>query len=50
MSFSRDHIIAKKMALVGWWWIQTSPSDRPPMKEVVEMLEGSLEALPPVTT
>ncbi|KAG2315345.1 hypothetical protein Bca52824_018467 [Brassica carinata] len=51
MNFSRDHIIeqeekiAKKMALVGLWCIQTSPSDRPPMKEVVEMLEGSLEAL-----
>lgn len=51
MSFSKDHImeqeekIAKKMALVGLWCIQTSPSDRPPMKEVVEMLEGSLEAI-----
>ncbi|CAH8364095.1 unnamed protein product [Eruca vesicaria subsp. sativa] len=50
MSFSGVHIIeqeekiAKKMALVGLWCIQTSPSDHPPMKEVVEMLEGSLEA------
>ncbi|KAH0863293.1 hypothetical protein HID58_080504, partial [Brassica napus] len=28
----------------------TSPSDRPPMKEVVEMLEGSLEAIHPLLT
>ncbi|CAN7132338.1 unnamed protein product [Brassica rapa subsp. narinosa] len=48
-----DHImeeeeekIVKKMALVGLWCIQTNPSDRPPMRKVVEMLEGSLEALP----
>ncbi|ESQ55584.1 hypothetical protein EUTSA_v10024664mg [Eutrema salsugineum] len=47
-----DHIIeeeeekiVKKMALVGLWCIQTIPSDRPPMRKVVEMLEGSLEAL-----
>ncbi|ESQ55582.1 hypothetical protein EUTSA_v10024677mg [Eutrema salsugineum] len=45
-----DHIIeeeekiVKKMTLVGLWCIQTNPSDRP-MKKVVEMLEGSLEAL-----
>ncbi|CAA7042789.1 unnamed protein product [Microthlaspi erraticum] len=46
-----DHIIeeeekiVKKMTLVGLWCIQTSPFDRPPMRKVVEMLEGSLEAL-----
>ncbi|XP_010420225.1 PREDICTED: LEAF RUST 10 DISEASE-RESISTANCE LOCUS RECEPTOR-LIKE PROTEIN KINASE-like 2.4 [Camelina sativa] len=37
--------IVKKMVLVGLWCIQTNPSDRPPMSKVVEMLEGSLEAL-----
>ncbi|KAL1222949.1 PR5-like receptor kinase [Cardamine amara subsp. amara] len=46
-----DHVveeeekIVKKMTLVGLWCIQTNPSDRPPMRKVVEMLEGSLEAL-----
>uniref|UniRef100_A0A1J3DSY8 Glycerophosphodiester phosphodiesterase protein kinase domain-containing GDPDL2 n=1 Tax=Noccaea caerulescens TaxID=107243 RepID=A0A1J3DSY8_NOCCA len=37
--------IAKKMLLVGLWCIQTSPSDRPAMIKVIEMLEGSIEAL-----
>ncbi|CAA7042792.1 unnamed protein product [Microthlaspi erraticum] len=37
--------IVKKMTLVGLWCIQTNPSDRPPMRKVVEMLEGGLEAL-----
>ncbi|KAF8080192.1 hypothetical protein N665_0966s0005 [Sinapis alba] len=37
--------VAKKMALVGLWCIQPFPSDRPPMNRVVEMMEGSLEAL-----
>ncbi|CAH8361135.1 unnamed protein product [Eruca vesicaria subsp. sativa] len=37
--------IVKKMVLVGLWCIQTNPSDRPSMSKVVEMLEGSLEAL-----
>ncbi|XP_006286158.2 LEAF RUST 10 DISEASE-RESISTANCE LOCUS RECEPTOR-LIKE PROTEIN KINASE-like 2.4 isoform X1 [Capsella rubella] len=37
--------IVKKMTLVGLWCIQTNPADRPPMRKVVEMLEGSLEAL-----
>ncbi|KAL7190730.1 hypothetical protein ACSBR2_022915 [Camellia fascicularis] len=35
----------RKMILVGLWCIQTSPSDRPPMSKVVEMLEGSLLSL-----
>ncbi|KAH0863294.1 LOW QUALITY PROTEIN: hypothetical protein HID58_080505, partial [Brassica napus] len=42
-----EETIVKKMALVGLWCIQTNPADRPPMRKVVEMLEGSLEA-PPV--
>ncbi|XP_056844719.1 PR5-like receptor kinase isoform X2 [Raphanus sativus] len=37
--------IAKKMVLVGLWCIQTNPSHRPSMIKVIEMLEGSLEAL-----
>nr|XP_048328922.1 PR5-like receptor kinase [Ziziphus jujuba var. spinosa] len=37
--------IARKMILVGLWCIQTNPSDRPPMKKVIEMLEGSSEAM-----
>ncbi|CAL5370826.1 unnamed protein product [Camellia sinensis] len=35
----------RKMILVGLWCIQTSPSDRPPMSKVVEMLERSLLSL-----
>ncbi|CAL9224290.1 unnamed protein product [Arabidopsis halleri] len=37
--------IARKMILVGLWCIQPCPSDRPPMNKVVEMMEGSLDAL-----
>ncbi|CAG7888051.1 unnamed protein product [Brassica rapa] len=37
--------IARKMTLVGLWCIQSSPSDRPPMNRVVEMMEGNLDAL-----
>ncbi|XP_024169985.1 LEAF RUST 10 DISEASE-RESISTANCE LOCUS RECEPTOR-LIKE PROTEIN KINASE-like 2.1 isoform X2 [Rosa chinensis] len=37
--------LAKKMFLVGLWCIQTKPSDRPSMSKVIEMLEGSTEAL-----
>ncbi|ESQ47238.1 hypothetical protein EUTSA_v10027672mg [Eutrema salsugineum] len=37
--------IAKKMTVVGLWCIQPCPSNRPPMNRVVEMMEGSLDAL-----
>ncbi|KAI3462554.1 hypothetical protein Pfo_019217 [Paulownia fortunei] len=37
---------ARKMFLVGFWCIQTTPSDRPSMSKVVEMLEGSLQSIP----
>ncbi|CAL9224443.1 unnamed protein product [Arabidopsis halleri] len=37
--------IAKKMTLVGLWCIQRCPLNRPPMNRVVEMMEGSLDAL-----
>ncbi|CAN7013479.1 unnamed protein product [Brassica rapa subsp. trilocularis] len=51
MRVLEDHVIeeedeiVKKMTLVGLWCIQTNPCDRPPMKKVVEMLEGGVEAL-----
>ncbi|XP_073016574.1 LOW QUALITY PROTEIN: LEAF RUST 10 DISEASE-RESISTANCEUS RECEPTOR-LIKE PROTEIN KINASE-like 2.4 [Primulina eburnea] len=35
----------RKMFLVGFWCIQTIPSDRPSMSKVVEMLEGSLDSI-----
>ncbi|EYU41294.1 hypothetical protein MIMGU_mgv1a021634mg, partial [Erythranthe guttata] len=35
----------KKMFLVGFWCIQTNPSDRPTMSKVLEMLEGSLQSI-----
>ncbi|XP_040365034.1 LEAF RUST 10 DISEASE-RESISTANCE LOCUS RECEPTOR-LIKE PROTEIN KINASE-like 2.1 isoform X2 [Rosa chinensis] len=38
--------IARKMILVSLGCIQTSPSDRPSMSKVVEMLEGPLHSLP----
>ncbi|CDP12762.1 unnamed protein product [Coffea canephora] len=37
--------IARKMVLVGLWCIQADPSQRPAVSKVIEMLEGSLEAL-----
>ncbi|KAF8106351.1 hypothetical protein N665_0143s0021 [Sinapis alba] len=42
---NEEHELAKKMSLVGLWCIQSSPLDRPPMNRVVEMMEGSLDAL-----
>ncbi|KAF7117198.1 hypothetical protein RHSIM_RhsimUnG0000400 [Rhododendron simsii] len=36
---------ARKMIIVGLWCIQTDPSHRPSMSQVVEMLEGGLESL-----
>ncbi|KAK6276507.1 hypothetical protein POUND7_006216 [Theobroma cacao] len=37
--------IVRKMILVGLWCIQTNPLDRLSMTEVIDMLEGSIEAL-----
>ena len=37
--------IAKKLAIVGLCCIQWSPLDRPPMKTVVQMLEGKGDML-----
>ncbi|KAL3754171.1 hypothetical protein ACJRO7_001421 [Eucalyptus globulus] len=35
-----DHKIARKLAIIGLWCIHWYPADRPPMKVVVQMLEG----------
>ncbi|CAI0544879.1 unnamed protein product [Linum tenue] len=39
--------IRKKLATVGLWCIQWNPVDRPPMKLVVQMLEGEGDNLTP---
>ncbi|GKV09721.1 hypothetical protein SLEP1_g21178 [Rubroshorea leprosula] len=38
--------MTRKMIVVSLWCIQTIPSNRPSMNKVLEMLQGSLEALP----
>ncbi|CAA7016445.1 unnamed protein product [Microthlaspi erraticum] len=45
ISSNEEDETLKKMTLVGLWCIQSSPSNRPPMNRVVEMMEGSLESL-----
>ncbi|XP_024934308.3 LEAF RUST 10 DISEASE-RESISTANCE LOCUS RECEPTOR-LIKE PROTEIN KINASE-like 2.1 [Ziziphus jujuba] len=40
-----ERIQVKKMIIVSLWCIQTDPSHRPAMREVIEMLEGSLDSL-----
>ena len=40
-----ENEITRKMIVVGLWCIQTNPSHRPCMSKVIEMLEGSIEAL-----
>lgn len=37
--------MARKMALVGLWCIQTNPTQRPSMSRVIEMLEGTIDSL-----
>ncbi|EYU34410.1 hypothetical protein MIMGU_mgv11b022248mg, partial [Erythranthe guttata] len=41
----KEEETARKMILVGFWCIQTTPSNRPSMSKVVEMLEGSLQSI-----
>ncbi|CAL2232358.1 unnamed protein product [Prunus armeniaca] len=36
---------ARKLIIVSLWCIQTDPSNRPSMKEVIDMLEGSVDCL-----
>ncbi|XP_055823752.1 LEAF RUST 10 DISEASE-RESISTANCE LOCUS RECEPTOR-LIKE PROTEIN KINASE-like 2.1 isoform X2 [Solanum dulcamara] len=45
MMTNEEEEIAKKMILVGLWCIQTDPLQRPAIGKVIEMLEGSLEAM-----
>ncbi|XP_056162914.1 LEAF RUST 10 DISEASE-RESISTANCE LOCUS RECEPTOR-LIKE PROTEIN KINASE-like 2.4 isoform X2 [Syzygium oleosum] len=40
-----EEVLARKMIIVSMCCIQTSPSDRPPIVKVIEMLEGSVESL-----
>ncbi|GER46399.1 receptor serine/threonine kinase [Striga asiatica] len=40
-----DGNVARRLTIVGLWCVQWSPNDRPSMKEVVGMLEGSEESL-----
>ncbi|KAJ9676952.1 hypothetical protein PVL29_022107 [Vitis rotundifolia] len=40
-----ENKITRKMIVVGLWCIQTNPLHRPCMSKVIEMLEGSIEAL-----
>ncbi|ESQ37626.1 hypothetical protein EUTSA_v10002354mg [Eutrema salsugineum] len=42
---SEEDETVRKMTLVGLWCIQSSPLIRPPMNRVVEMMEGSVNAL-----
>ncbi|KAI9169768.1 hypothetical protein LWI28_017365 [Acer negundo] len=39
-----DNECVRKMIIVSLWCVQTSPSSRPAMSRVVEMLEGSLDS------
>ncbi|XP_019100931.1 PREDICTED: LEAF RUST 10 DISEASE-RESISTANCE LOCUS RECEPTOR-LIKE PROTEIN KINASE-like 2.5 [Camelina sativa] len=41
----KEEELVKKMTLVGLWCIQSSPSDRPAMNRVVEMLEGNVDTI-----
>nr|XP_048327191.1 PR5-like receptor kinase [Ziziphus jujuba var. spinosa] len=37
--------MARKMVMMGFWCIQTNPSERPQMSKVVDMLEGDLQSI-----
>ncbi|KAB1205557.1 hypothetical protein CJ030_MR7G000894 [Morella rubra] len=41
----KDEENARKMIIVSLWCIQTNPSSRPSMSNVVDMLEGALDSL-----
>ncbi|KAM5567779.1 rust resistance kinase Lr10 [Rosa sericea] len=40
-----DKVRARKLIIVSLWCIQTDPSNRSAIREVIEMLEGSVESL-----
>lgn len=42
---NEENDTAKKMIIVGLWCIQTDPLQRPSMKKVLDMLEGSIDIL-----
>ncbi|XP_023755112.1 LEAF RUST 10 DISEASE-RESISTANCE LOCUS RECEPTOR-LIKE PROTEIN KINASE-like 2.1 isoform X1 [Lactuca sativa] len=42
---STENEYVRKMTIVSLWCIQTNPKQRPSINEVIEMLEGSMEAL-----
>ncbi|KAL3735616.1 hypothetical protein ACJRO7_024700 [Eucalyptus globulus] len=44
-AIEEEEVLARKMVIVSLWCIQTSPSNRPPIVKVIEMLEGSFESL-----
>ncbi|KAI3818859.1 hypothetical protein L1987_12680 [Smallanthus sonchifolius] len=41
----KENDYARKMTIVGLWCIQSAPNQRPSINKVIEMLEGSMEAL-----
>ncbi|CAA2997301.1 rust resistance kinase Lr10-like isoform X2 [Olea europaea subsp. europaea] len=43
----KDRATAEKMSMVAPWWVQDSPEARLPMSDVVKMLEGVVEIMPP---
>ncbi|KAJ0807043.1 putative glycerophosphodiester phosphodiesterase, protein kinase RLK-Pelle-LRK10L-2 family [Helianthus annuus] len=45
VSSVEENDYVKKMTIVGLWCIQTVPTQRPSIDEVIDMLEGSMEAL-----
>lgn len=45
ISSVEENDLVRKMTIVGLWCIQTVPTVRPSIDEVIEMLEGSMEAL-----
>ncbi|KAL8249139.1 hypothetical protein R6Q59_006007 [Mikania micrantha] len=42
---TEEDVYARKMTIVGLWCIQPAPNQRPAINEVIEMLEGSIQAL-----
>ncbi|KAM7513412.1 hypothetical protein LguiB_012287 [Lonicera macranthoides] len=43
----KDMEKAERVAMVALWCAQDSPDDRPPMSDVVKMLEAEVEIMPP---
>ncbi|XP_071739355.1 LEAF RUST 10 DISEASE-RESISTANCEUS RECEPTOR-LIKE PROTEIN KINASE-like 2.1 [Rutidosis leptorrhynchoides] len=45
ISTTAENEYARKMTIVGLWCIQTDPTQRPSIGQVIDMLEGRMEAL-----